>query len=97
MLEAAPFIMKWAANKNRMVVGSICPHCGARIGPNVPVGRLMLILAIGGVVVIVAGGYFLLSHTAVFALWFAWMACTLVWRWKRPLIVLPEDYNPYDL
>jgi len=90
--------MERAVNMNwRITVGSICPHCGARIGPNVSVGRVMLLLAIGGVAVIVAEDYFSLSNTAVFALSFAWLVCTLVWRWKRPLIVLPEDYNAMEL
>jgi len=89
--------MEWATNKNRIIIGSLCPHCGARIGPDIPMGRVMLITFVGAVAVLAGVDFLNGSQAAEMVLVPGWMVCVWIWYARRPLIVLPEDYNPYNL
>jgi hypothetical protein len=89
--------MERAYNKSGIHHGSVCPHCGAHIGPAVPMGRMLLIFFVGGVVILEGASYFRLSEPVEFVVALVWLACVVGWYSRHPLIVLPEDFNPYKL
>ena len=95
--KSLPFRREWATNTKGIIIGSLCPHCGARLGSRVPMARLMLMTFVGGVAIMTGVNYFNGSQAVEAGLVLAWMAGAYIWYVRRPLIVLPEDYNPYNL